>query len=100
MSVEKVVVLVRYRAQEGKAERALAELEALVRLVVAEPGCEGIAIHRGRSEPQEILLHERWSDAATYLGPHRETPHLQAFIARAGELFTGPPEITLWEAVG
>lgn len=100
MSFESVVVLVRYRAQDGRVDRALRELEALVRLVVAEPGCDGIAIHRGVSEPLEILLHERWSDAGTYLGSHLETPHLQAFIAKAGELFAGPPELTLWRVVG
>jgi quinol monooxygenase YgiN len=28
-----------------------------------------------------------------------ETPHIKAFKAQAGELFTGAPEITFWNTV-
>lgn len=51
-------------------------------------------------EPHRILLDERWSSREAYLGPHLQTPHLQAFIARAGDLFEGPPSIRFWHERG
>ena len=43
---------------------------------------------------------EQWADEASYTGPHMQTPHIQAFMARAREFIAGPPEITFWRGVG
>ena len=99
MSESPVIVLVRYRAQEGLRDQVQAELESLIQLVLQEPGCHGITLHTSVSDPDEILLYEIWSDAETYWGPHSETPHLRAFIAKAPKLLAGMPEITLWHRV-
>lgn len=100
MSDDPVTVLVRYRIREGRREELRAELETLIERVLEEPGCEGITLHTGVTHPDEILLYELWSDAETYLGPHSETPHLQAFIAKARPLLEEMPEITLWQRAG
>ena len=91
-----IVVLVRYHAQPGREESESREIAALVRTVTAETGCLGISILRKDGDDTSILLHERWTDAATYFGPHMQTPHIQAFIQRAGEFLTGPPDISVW----
>jgi quinol monooxygenase YgiN len=96
MSPSPIRVLVRYRALPGKSEATRRELESLIARVLDERGCLGIAMYEAHDDPESILLEELWSDAATYLGPHRETPHLTAFITRAQSLLAGPPEITLW----
>ena len=92
-----VTVLIEYRALPGQVERALAEIEGLVATVVStEPDCLGIRLLQDSADPERLLLVERWSSKKTYLGPHRETPHLQAFIAGAAAFLTGPPEIRIW----
>lgn len=99
MSGEPVTVLIRYQAQPGKEDAALAVLGELVATVVREePDCLGIRILTSVSEPARILLDERWTSREAYLGPHLDTPHLRAFVERAMTLFTEAPEITFWES--
>jgi quinol monooxygenase YgiN len=101
MSARGVVVVIRYRALPGRETVARAELAKLVATVLAEEGaCGGIRMLVDAADPAAILLVEEWPDRASYLGPHFETPHLKAFIARAGEWFAGPPEIGFWDEVG
>jgi quinol monooxygenase YgiN len=96
-----VVVVIRYRALPGREQVARTELARLVAKVLAEEGaCRGIRMLIDAGDPASILLVEEWPDRASYLGPHFETPHLKAFVARAGEWFAGPPEIGFWDEVG
>ena len=92
-----VTVVIEYRARPDRQMLALAELDALVATVVAaEADCFGIQLLQDPADPTRLLLIERWSSQAAYQGPHFETPHLKAFIARAAELFAGPPRIEFW----
>ena len=92
-----VVVLIRYRTQEGKEYEAARELAALIGTVTAtEPACLGITMLRADGDASQILLHESWVDKESYQGPHMQTPHIRAFIERAPDFFTGPPEISFW----
>ncbi len=93
-----VTVVIVYETQPGKGEAGLVALSALVKTVVAEePACLGITVSRDVSDPTRILLTEEWADQASYVGPHMQTPHIQAFIRRAPEIFAGPPDISFWE---
>ena len=95
-----IVVLVRYETQPGKQDLATGEIRNLVATVTAgEPGCLGISVLRQDDESTHILLYERWTDKETYFGPHMKTPHIRAFIERAGAFLAGPPDISVWEEV-
>jgi quinol monooxygenase YgiN len=95
-----ITVIIKYQAQPGKAAVARDELAALVATVVAqEPACLGIGLHQDLNDETQFLLYERWTDQAAYLGPHMQTPHLQAFIARAPGFLSGPPDISFWSQV-
>lgn len=95
-----VVVLVRYEVQPGQQEAAVREIGALVATVTAtESACLGITMLRNDGDGRQILLHERWTDKDTYFGPHMQTPHIQAFIQRAGGFLAGPPDISVWQEV-
>jgi quinol monooxygenase YgiN len=101
MGGDDVTVMIRYIAQAGKSDRALRELESLVGTVVAnEAACGGIWIHQNTESPEQILLIERWTDQASYTGPHMQTEHIQAFMLRARDFIAGPPEISFWRGVG
>jgi quinol monooxygenase YgiN len=97
MHDDPVTILIHYRARAGKAEEAHDALAALIEIVVQqEDGCLGIQMHQGSDDPHAILLVEYWTDAATFTGPHMDTPHLRAFRERAPELFEGPPQTSFW----
>jgi quinol monooxygenase YgiN len=94
------VVVIRYRALPGREVIARSDLAKLVATVLAEESaCRGIRMLVDADDPAAILLVEEWPDRASYLGPHFETPHIRAFIARVGEWFAGPPEIGFWDPV-
>ena len=92
-----VTVHIEYRARPERLEEAVSELDALlVKVVASEPDCFGIRLLQDPADPTRVLLDEEWSSREAYLGPHFETPHLKAFIARAPALFSGPPVIQFW----
>ena len=94
-----VTVLIAYRALPGKEEAAKAGIAGLVATVLrAEPECRGITILHDAADPGHILLVERWPTRESYLGPHMQTPHIQAWIREAPAVIAGPPEITFWHA--
>lgn len=90
-------VIIRYRAKAGSADIAARELSALVTTVrEREPDCTGITIVQRDDDPTDFTLIETWTSRAAYAGPHLETPHIQAFKARAADFMAAPPEITYW----
>ncbi|MFO7608295.1 MAG: putative quinol monooxygenase [Candidatus Krumholzibacteriia bacterium] len=101
MGGDGVVVIISYMCLPSAAERAVAEIAELVATVLrVEPECGGIELLQQTDDPTRIMLVEQWPSREAYLGPHFQQPHIQAFIARAGEFLAGPPEITFWRAGG
>ncbi|MCX7556605.1 putative quinol monooxygenase [Xanthomonadaceae bacterium JHOS43] len=96
-----IAVVVRYIAQPDKAPDALTAVRELVATVLAkEPACAGIEILQDIANPESITLIERWPDQATFLGPHMQQPHIQAFIQSAGAFLAGPPDISFHSIAG
>lgn len=97
MTSTRVIVNIEYRAQQGRVDEAVAELDSLIATVVAtEADCFSIRLLQNSQDPTKLLLIEEWSSQHAYLGPHFQTPHIQAFIARAAATFEGPPVIQFW----
>lgn len=93
-----IIVVISYQAQPGKVDAAHQTLADLIATVVKlEPECLGIRMHRGTADPGRILLWEEWTTEEAFTGPHSDTPHLNAFKAKARELYVGPPEISFWQ---
>lgn len=100
MGAEPIVVLIAFKIQPGRESLASQVMTSLIATVRREePACTGITMIRDAADPTRILLYELWPDRDSYMGPHMETPHIKAFKAQAGELFTGPPEISFWNTV-
>lgn len=101
MSSDGVVVIISYVCLPGAADQAVREISELVATVLSvEPDCGGIELLQQTDDPSRIMLVESWPSREAYLGPHFQQPHIQAFIARAGEFLAGAPEITFWRAGG
>lgn len=92
-----ITVIIDYRALPDRAERALEEITTLIGTVMElESDCHGIDILVDEDDQTRIRLIEYWPTRESYLGPHLQQPHIQEFIARAGEFIAGPPDITFW----
>jgi len=95
---EYVTVIIEYRTLPDSVAPAFAEIEGLIRTVVAsEPDCHGIRLLQDTQDPTRMLLYEEWSSREAYFGPHLLTAHLCAFKAKAPSLFAGPPVIHVWQ---
>lgn len=94
------VVLVSYRSLPGLADTARRQIASLIATVQAiEPDCGGITMLQEASDPTRFTLIEHWPSQETFLGPHMQQPHIQAFIQSAGAFLAGPPEISFWHPV-
>lgn len=58
--------------------------------------CLGIWFHQSVDDETKFLVYERWTDKTAYVGPHMQTPYMQAFLQKAGSLFAATPSITFW----
>ena len=95
-----VIVMVSYRVQPNQVQTALRAIASLVSTVLTkEPDCKGIEILQEDSDLTRVTLLERWTSRDTFLGPHMQQPHIQAFIREAGSFLGGPPEISFWRSV-
>ena len=87
----------KYKAQYGKHDEALASLNSLILEVKKEPNFVNIKMFVDPSDQTNILLYEQWADEAYYNGDHMNTPHLQKFMNDALEFLAGPPDISSWK---
>jgi len=92
-----VVVVIACQAQPGKADMVRKEFAALIRAVLSnEPACLGIWFHQNLEDETRFLMYERWTDRTAYVGPHMQTPHMQAFVQKAPGMFAATPTVAFW----
>jgi quinol monooxygenase YgiN len=96
--MSEIVVVGSFTAQEGKVQEATAAFEELVAPTHAEAGCILYALHRGAEDPRRLAFVERW-ESAELLQAHLGSDHVQAVLARAADLFDGPGDIVVYDAV-
>lgn len=89
--MDEVVVVATFRAQPGRAAEVEAGLQAAIRVTHGEPGCIRYALQRGVSDPDLVVLIERWASAAD-LARHAEQPHVTGLGARL-DMLAEPPRV-------
>jgi quinol monooxygenase YgiN len=77
-----------------------AALDRLVAAVRAEDGCLEYAAHVRRDAPDagEVLMIERWRDAAA-LDVHGASPHLLAFRKSLAGRIAAPSDVIRWRGL-
>ncbi|MGH8934376.1 MAG: putative quinol monooxygenase [Egibacteraceae bacterium] len=75
-----IVVIARYRAEEGADDKVAAALREYTPLTRAEPGCLAFAASQSREDPRDFVLYERYLDQAAF-DAHASSPHYES-IAR------------------
>jgi quinol monooxygenase YgiN len=95
-SVQKNVVLLKFKSQPNKGALAVEELIKLIDKVKDEPNFISIKLHVDPEDETNILLYEEWEDLSYYKNEHMNTVHLKNFMSSSMEFLTGPPEVTFW----
>jgi quinol monooxygenase YgiN len=96
MSAKPITVVATLRAKPGKEAELRQELLALIPTTRQEPGCLNYDLHQAVDNAGRFLFHENWTTRQG-LDDHLNRPHLRAFLAKAPDLLSEPPQITLWE---
>lgn len=94
---ENIIVLVHYKTQPNKGNRALTEITKLIEKVKLEPHFENLKLHVNTTDNTNIFLYEVWSNEEYYKGDHMKTEHIQEFITISRNFLAFPPEISIWK---
>lgn len=97
---DRIVVLVLLRALPGREAEAAALITAqLTRIREQEPACISISVHRQVEDPARFMLHETWSDAASFDEFVSSRPYMLAYLERLRALLSDR-EMTSWTVIG
>lgn len=99
MTAKSLTVIAQFKAKPGKENLLRQELLSLLAPSRKDAGCLNYDLHQAPDNPVLFLFHENWTSKA-HLDQHLQKPHLQAVLARVGQLVAEPPQITLWEKIG
>jgi quinol monooxygenase YgiN len=89
-------VIALFTPADGREDAVHAGLASLIAPSRAEPGNRAYTIRRTSATPPRYAVIETYRDAAAFEA-HSATPHVTAFLERAGELLAGPPEVLVLE---
>src|ERR1700684_459384 len=95
--MSEVVVVGSFTARPGREADALEAFQALLEPTHGEEGCILYALHQGAEDPRRLAFVERWS-SPELLQAHLASPHIQAVLERAEELFSDGGDIVVYEA--
>lgn len=98
MTNKPITVLARMTAKPGKEAALKQELLALVAPSRKDAGCINYDLHQLPDKPAEFMFYENW-DSKPLLDAHLATPHLKKFLAKAGDLLAGAPDIAIWDMI-
>ncbi len=74
------VVIAKYRAREGEADRVAGALRDMVAPTRSEPGNLDYQAFRDPGDPSLFVLFERYADTEAFAA-HRASPHFAAYLA-------------------
>ena len=95
--MSEVVVVGSFTARPGQEAQALEAFQEIVAPTHQEDGCILYALHQGADDPRRLAFVERWS-SPEQLQAHLDSPHVQAVLARADDLFSDGGDIVVYEA--
>jgi quinol monooxygenase YgiN len=82
--------------KEGKVEEAIQAFKELMVRVAKEEGTLFYTLNRNQSNPNTLVVMERYKDKAA-LDLHSSTPYFKEFFAKSREFIAAKPEITVME---
>jgi quinol monooxygenase YgiN len=100
MNTKPVTVVITCAIRPDKLETAKRELEANIKIVMAnEPACHGIRVHEDSKNPLRLMIIENWDSEEIFAGPHMQTPHMQSFLKKAEGFLDGVADFGFWREI-
>jgi quinol monooxygenase YgiN len=97
LNSEQVTVIITCQIQPGKSDIARRDFVDIIKSVVAnEAACHGIQVLLDPEDSNRLLLIEYWDSKEVFIGPHMQTPHMQAFLQRAAAFLAATPVFGFW----
>jgi quinol monooxygenase YgiN len=93
-----ISVIAKIPIKEGKVEEAIAAVKELMVQVAREEGTLMYTLNRDQSNPNTLVIMERYKDKAAF-EVHSSTPHFKAFFAKSKAFIGGRPEIAVMEEI-
>ena len=93
-----VSVIAKLPIKKGKVEEAIAAIKELMVQVAREEGTLQYTLNRDPSNPNTLMIMERYKDKAA-LDAHSSSPYFKEFFAKSREFIAGKPEITVMEEI-
>jgi quinol monooxygenase YgiN len=90
--MSEVVVVAILTVKEGKREEAIAGITPVIEETHKEPGCISYALHQDNSDPDTLVLVERWKSQED-LDAHFTMPYMAELGTLAGEVLAEQPRI-------
>jgi len=94
-----LLVAARCRVHLEHCEDFALQVERIIPLVRAEPGCFRYELHANVFEEGLFVFCEEW-DSQKHLDDHIATPHMQDHFLTCAEWMAAPTELTLYEVSG
>ncbi|MBU1905082.1 MAG: antibiotic biosynthesis monooxygenase [Proteobacteria bacterium] len=91
-------VVAKLSIQEGKVDEAINLIKELMAGVAKEEGTLFYTMNRDKSNPNTIVILERYRDKAAF-DYHSSTPHFKAFFGKIGGLLAGKPDISIMDEI-
>ena len=96
---EAIVLLVKFQAKAGAAERVRSAMSGMFTPTRAEAGCMAYEAFVASDDPSIVQLFEVWDSRAS-LQKHFETPYFREFAAKLEELLERPYEVQEFQRLG
>ncbi len=92
-------VVAHLKSQEGRADELRSALEGLLAPTREEAGCISYELLESTEDGDAFTFVEEWVNPEA-LQAHLETSHIQAVIARFGDLLAGDMDLRTYRLVG
>ena len=94
-----LLVAARCRVHPEDCEDFASQVDRIIPLVRAEPGCTRYELHANVFELGLFVFCEEWA-SQKHLDDHIATPHMQEHFAKCAGWMSGPTELTVYEVTG
>ena len=94
-----LLVAARCRVHPAYSQDFIHQVERIIPLVRAEPGCTRYELHADVFDAGLFVFCEEW-ETQKHLNDHITTPHMQAHFSKSAEWMAAPTDLTLYEVSG
>ena len=93
-----IVVSAMLTTVDGKGDELEQEFKKLVPKVLKDPGTIAYVVHRAVDDPNKFFVYEKYEDREA-LQAHSQTEHFKEFGRATRDMFSGRPEIGLYNEI-